>query len=345
MSQPVATRRTISIPRDAHYSRQYTPAARIVGWFAIATLLFTTAVAQAWQRSDSERPKRALPPKWNEDLIDVFFPDAREQLVGERPASLTTGELAEASEDAAPGARTPASSAAAGSGWSGWISAAAIEDEVKANHLALRALVESPVQFKGGGYKQCRTRFSVLAVMLQVAARYDGQVRWQDHAAAMSDQFARAGFNCKVGTDPTYREASLRVQDLEMLVRGERVTAPTPEGERPWHRIADRAPLMRRVDAAFMQRIRPHISGEPGFRAKSEEILHEAQILALLAEIIHQPGYEYSDDEDFQSYARMMRDAAVELTEATRGQDFAQAAEAAIGIETSCVECHDRFRG
>jgi hypothetical protein len=308
-------------------------------------LLVVAAVAHAWQRSGSERPKRALPPKWNEDLIDVFFRDAREQLVGERPASLTTGEVAEATEDAAPEVPTSEASAADGSNWSDWISAAAIEDEVKANHLALRDLVDSPVQFKGGGFKQCRTRFSVLAVILQVAARYDGQVRWQDNAAALSEQFAKAGFNSKVGTDSTYREASLRVQDLEMLVRGERVSAPTPEGERPWHAIADRAPLMRRIDAAFMQRIRPHIAGEPGFRAKSDEILHEAQILALLAEIIHQPGYEYSDDEEVQSYARMMRDAAVELTEATRDQDFAKAAEAAIGIETSCVECHDRFRG
>ena len=105
------------------------------------------------------------------------------------------------------------------------IDAETIETEVKRLSQELTKTVTAPAQFKGGGYKDCRRQFSMLAALFAVAAEYDGDVRWQDAAPTIRNVFAKAGHNCKVGTDQTFQEAVQRKQNLADLVAGNRPKA------------------------------------------------------------------------------------------------------------------------
>ena len=102
--------------------------------------------------------------------------------------------------------------------------------------------VTRPRNSKAAVTKIAAGEFSVLAALFAVAAEYDGDVRWKDAAAALRDVFARAGHNCKVGTDQTFQEATQRKQDLADLISGNRPKSPTPS-ERP---IGARSPIGRR---------------------------------------------------------------------------------------------------
>lgn len=290
---------------------------------------------------DSTEP-RAKPPEWPRDVRAIFFDDAREQLVGSRP---NYGELAtEARQATTTAGGGEKQQSADGYAWSKLVDADTIETEIKRQLAPLQPLVATPATFKGGGYRDCRDRFTWLATLLSVAGDYDDSVRWQETAPALAQLYARAGFNCKVGTDQSFRESQLRVQDLADLVRGGRPDAPEAKPDVGWDRLADRSPLMRRMETCLGEGITPNTSDGRALSKNADDLRHEAQLMALMAEVVMQPGFDYADEETYRTYAIELRDASVALTQAVDLENF-QAARTAIGnMQKACSNCHDEWR-
>ncbi|HEX6963081.1 MAG TPA: hypothetical protein VF175_14525, partial [Lacipirellula sp.] len=196
--------------------------------------------------AEETRPRRAKPPEWSADVLDLFFEDAREHLVGERPASRSNSDAVADSN------RPPSSVSSANSSqpfaWSKLVSGESLESEVKRLVAGLREPLANPTKFKAGGYKDCRAAFSVLAVLFGVIAEHNGDVRWKEDAAGLRDALARAAMNCKTATDQTFSEASQRRTELEDLIRGERLGLEGAAELERWSELAERPLLMQRME-------------------------------------------------------------------------------------------------
>lgn len=284
-------------------------------------------------------PKRAKPPAFPPSVVDAFFPDARQKLQGTRPPRPAEPQ-ASADVPRAPSGTKPADAAG---DWQQAISAEALEDEIKAQQQQLADGLASPVKFKGGGYQQARVQFSLLAVLFAIDAQYGADVRWQRDAAAMRSGLARAGFNCKVGTDASYQEAKARLQDLETVIRGE-APGTTASGEVSWPQIADRPPLMKRLEEAVDGRLGPWTADAAAFSRHREQVAHEAQLVAALANVIGQAGYESADDATYREIVAAMREGALSLRDAAEQNQPAQARQAVGEIKKACGNCHEGFR-
>jgi hypothetical protein len=205
--------------------------------------------------------------------------------------------------------------------------------------------VDVLTSFKGGGYKEARKSFSLLATLFGVIAEYDGPVRWKPQAPGIRDLMARAGFNCKVGTDGSYTEAKLRKSDLEDLVRGGTIKVPGgAEPKAKWGKVSDRPPLMQRMEQAHQQNLAVWTADAGEFKKNTDQILHEAQLLAMIAEVIQREGYEYSDDATYLGYARQMQAAALGVVEAAKEKNFEGARKATGQIGKACSKCHEGYR-
>jgi len=285
--------------------------------------------------------KEARPPKWSRDVRDTFFEDAREKLEGPRPDYAAATHL----DDLA--VVSPAAEGRAGEfAWSKLISADALETEVKRLNQSVAGTVTSPSAFKGGDNEAARRDFSELAVLFAVTAQYDGDARWKDAAAGLRAAFSRAAADAKVGSDDSYREAVARKQDLADLVRGGRPQLPRAEAKvADWSQVAGRSPLMQRLNIAHQERLTKWLANAATFRRNQSDIAHEAQVVAMLADVIHRESFEYWDDETFAEYAGALRDAATDVSAAAATHNFDQA-RAAIGRATkACADCHDGYRG
>jgi hypothetical protein len=287
--------------------------------------------------------KRALPPKFDKTVTDVFFPDAREKLVGPRPEKANrSGPQGAAPES--PADASPKTVDGGAGGWPALISAEAIEDEIKAQHRQLGEAVQNPVKFKGGDYKRARQHLSVLAALFAIAADYGQPIRWQREAGGVRDLLARAGFNCKVGTDASHAEARRRHEDLENLIRGESIEAAPASPEATWNTIADRAPLMKRLEQAHDQGLAPWTANAQEFSRRAERIAHEAQLIAALAAVIQREGYEFADDETYRKYAEAMRAQALAAREAAETSNYERARDAVGELAKACSNCHEGYR-
>lgn len=308
------------------------------------------------QSPSTPRVRRAAPPKFDETIASgIFFKDVfQEGLVGARPGNLgVPAVLAETSKSgAAPS--VPSSVSGAGSSgsestegvfpWSKIISATTIEDAIKSIKLSVDRDVTTPGDFAGKGYKLARRHFTMLAMLFAIAGEYDGPVRWHDDAPAARDAFARTAANCKVGTPQVYNEATQRKAQLQDMVGGARLPAGPASPQADWGQVCDRSPLMQRLEIAQQSNLQPATASKAEFAANSEEILHEAEIVAAIGEVLQKEGMVDADDSDYTGYAEAMKKAALEIVEAVKSNSDEQARKAVGEISKACSQCHENYR-
>jgi Cytochrome C' len=305
-----------------------------------AILLAVVALCASRPVAGAEPPKFARPPKFPPEVQGVFFDDARKELKGERP-DYDHRQNAAAVSSATAGDDT----AAAGFAWSKLIDASTIESEIKRLSTLVEKDATTPTEFKGGGFKLCRRDFSLLAALFAVTGQYDGDARWKEIAPGLREQFARAGYNCKAGSDQTFNEATQRKQEMADLIRGNRPAVPKADVAVEWAHVVDRPPLMQRLNIAQQERLTKWLADPNNFKENHDDVRHEAQLVAMIAEIITRPGFDDADDQQYLGFAHELQQAATDASAAAEKGDYDAARRAVGRAGKACTACHEAFRG
>lgn len=279
-------------------------------------------------------PRRAKPPEWPQEVLDVFLENAHEHLVGERP----TGNAAAVAQ------KSPKTKAVDPSfRWSEIIAADTLTSEVRRLNISLTTNLSKPGKFKGGGNLVCRRDFAMLAVLFSRIAEYDDEVRWQSIAPALASECLSASDACEKGTDESFALANSVKEYLDQLIQGQQPElAPTPGSESA---TADFALLMQRMEYSANESISPRLASKREFRRSKQQLAHESQLLALLALVIEHEDYGYGDDEEYLEFSKMLRESAQLLRRASDEGDYERAREASGNVNQSCSQCHEAFRG
>lgn len=310
----------------------------LAGLFA----LFQVVGAVAQSRSK----RRAKPPKFAPAKVSEYFlKDVFAALAGPRPANLNAPAVAAAPAGGAGAGAGGAAAPAAKGAWKTLISSSTIEDELKQIKLRVDKDVTTPAAFKGKGYQKCRRHFSVAAMLFAIINEYDGDVRFKKSAAAARDSFAKTAANAKVGTTQVYNEAKIRKQELQDLVGGGSVQGKVQEQANAWGKIADRAPLMQRIDEGMKQLVSPALASEAAFKKKTDVLLHEIELLVAVAEVLHKDGMEDADDEDYVAFVKKMKKAGVDARDGVKSNSYEQVRKAIGAANQACDDCHELYRG
>lgn len=308
----------------------------------VMTGLIVAIYAARIELTAAAPPKRARPPKFPDSVKEAFFTDARKQLVGPRPETKSAAPKSDAQQ---PGGIVGShGELASRRAWSELISAEALEDEIKAQQIALGASLQNPTKFKAGEYQKAHMHFSMLAALFAIDSQYGQSVRWWREAASVCDLMGRGAAICKIGTDAAYKEAKSRADDLETLVRGGSIAPRESTSKLDWPKIAERGPLMKRLEVAHEQGLLPGVAAAASFANSADKLSHEAQLIAALADVIMREGYEFSDDETYGEYAQAMQTGALEVRAGVEQKDFQRARNGVESIGRACRNCHEGFR-
>ena len=309
----------------------------------VVCLPVTLVAAKARSEKKSKTFKTAPPPKFTDDVRSTFFDDAREKLGPGQPGGVVASAVPKAG---GPGDEGEAASAPSGdAAWSKIIAASTLEDEIKAQTTSLAEVTKTPSVFKGGGNHVARVHYTELAMLFGVVSQYDGDVRWKKDALGLRDIFRRAGVNCKVGTDNSYKEAHQRSDDLAQLITGGKIEMAKPDPDAKWADVANRPPLMQRMGKeGYDPKIKAWTSDKGEFSKNRNALLEEAQIVAVIAHLIQDPSYEFADDSTYLEYAKDLEKQALEIVEAVKGDDLARAQKAAGQLNKACSACHEGYR-
>jgi hypothetical protein len=313
-----------------------------------------TTTQNTSQKPDAiPRPvKRARRPTLDKkDFAGMYFDNLFEEgLVGERP---TIAELGAAQPRMATGGSKPPAATGSnagdeaapneGSGWSSIIGPEVLENEIKRVQIALEAQITTPVQFQTD-YLNVRDTFSMLSMWMAIIRDYEGSVRWQDQAAVAQATFARTAANCRVGSDAAYNSARAAQDKLRELVRGGSFdSTEKPEEDFEWVGAVDRNPIMRRLQAS-LDRLKQHVGSKDAFESESEEVLHDANLIAAMARVLADETMDGGDDEDYVSLVDVMLESAKGTADAVKLNNYDLSSTAVNQIEQSCNDCHAEYR-
>ena len=310
--------------------------------------LVTAVLCVAWPdctRAETQQgpQKRVKPPVWSQDVLDEFFPDAREALVGDRPAKSKSTVAPNDAEGRVEGAARNGNDGPAA--WSQLIDSETLAAEVKRLSASLREPLANSAKFKSGGFKACRSDFNDLAILFAVIAEFDGDVRWKEEAPSLRDRFSAAARNCTAGTDQAFAEAAELKTNLEDLVRGERLGGQPAAAPSKWSDFVDRPLLMKRMERALQDQVSPALANSKEFAKRTAGVRQEAEVLGMLAAIIDREEFDYWDDEAFQDQSDALRDATHELRRAAGEGNYEVVRAAAGRAGQSCSACHEGYRG
>jgi hypothetical protein len=275
----------------------------------------------------------ARPPEFPPKVKDVFFDDARKALSGSPP----TDDIATQSA-AQEKSRDDQSSAT----WKELIDADALTTEVKQITNRVAALAGKPGQFKAAGHEDCRRELSLLAALFSVIREYPEEIRWQKSARSLENSCLRAAASCAEGSVESLATVRETLLQLENLLRGQPVTGDTATDEAS---VPELPPLMQHMEYMLQEELPPLLGKQVEFRKQTAAVAQQAQLLAMLSQVIRRQEYGYADDEAYQSHADKLRDEAKQLRAAAGSEDFAKAVEAAASVSRACADCHGDYRG
>jgi hypothetical protein len=319
--------------------------AGLLSGLCLAAALWQLGIVSAAPTLRGAKPKRAYktapPPKFDQTTLDVFFDDARQEVGPGQPG----GAVAAAPVGPAPDSGEPDSGATSGGfAWSKLISAGTLEDEVKSQLSPLTDATKNPSAFATAN-TAARGHFTELALLFGVIAEYDADVRFKRDAADLKTMFGRAAANSKVSGDNAFKQAQKASQDLADLIAGGKVAAPKADPDATWAQLVNRPPLMARMGKeGFDPRIKAWTSDKGEFTRNRDELLKEAQLVAIIAHVMQDASYEFGDDETYLEYAKGLEQQAAEIAEAVKADSFERAQKAAGQLNKACVTCHEGYR-
>jgi Cytochrome C' len=274
----------------------------------------------------------AQPPTWTDDVTGVFFDDARKALSGEPPTARPTF-------DGPVDTNLARSNAAI---WPELITAEAIESAVKSSIIRAASTVKQPARFTAGLHSDCRRELTLLGTLFGVISDYPIEVRWKSAAPQYEQLCLRTAEACATGSTESLMAATRTLTALDDLLRGQ-ASSDAPVGDEP--ATAEFAPLMQHMELLVQSQLADKLLTPTVFRRQGRAVSENAQLLAMLSQVIRGEAYGYGDDDAYRGHADRLRDAARQLTEAVVGEDFQKATQASAAIGKACVDCHADYRG
>ena len=316
--------------------------------FSVVFVISQVALAMPLQE-DKKKPKRVKRPKIekkNSSFFDNVFKDA---LVGDRPKPATAAEIAakkntaSSTGNADTGTGSTASSGGSGK-WSKYISAEAIQSELKSLSNLMNTHVTSPGKFKSGGNREVRQVASMAAVMFGVIAEFDGDVKWKDIAAGARDAFAQCAQSSSTTSSQAYNQAKNRKEDLMQILSGGPFKPPVkPSEDFEWASVADVSELMKRLKISYREKIKPWVASESDYKDNFDDLMQEAAIVAVIGEVLKKESMENADNDDYVEFSDALRDGAAMIMQSAAAKDHGMAVKGAGMIDQSCQNCHGEY--
>ena len=292
-------------------------------------------------QSSVAQQRRAPKPTFDPVVVsDVFFPSLESAFEGPPPSVAALRQRA-AEIQVAAGRDDKAIDTG---GWPKLVSAETLEAEVKNLRLHYDSIIGTPGDFKSGGYQKVRVDLSALATLFGVINEYPTDVRFKKDAPAARDLIAAAAANSSSGTTQAYNEVKLRQADLGDLVSGTGITVvKKPDDANDWSMIADRTPLMEYTERVI-ERLEENAFDAEAVEQEADAVRRDAELLAMLGEVITREGMDDADDEAYCDFSRAMSEVAGRVVSAMRASDYEAAVEASESIRESCDNCHADYR-
>ncbi len=191
--------------------------------------------------------------------------------------------------------------------------------------------------------KAINSEAHLTAMLAALVAAHPDAGGWKGSAAEIEASALELAHSAETKGARTFRAAQeFQKKIAERIGQGASGAAAEPAASAEptdWAALGKLADAMKQVDRSY-KFIRGSMSNAKAFQDKADGVRHEAAMLLTIAEIA--PAFRA--EKDFAELSAGMHDAARSEIEAVDSGDFDKAKQANTAINTSCQNCHNRYR-
>ena len=285
--------------------------------------------------------------KWIGDVPrDIYFEDPLSVAADRRPvgAAAIAGDPMSvpavkpaATDKSAAGEKPPATAAA--DNWKSVIGIEPLKTEIKAIRNTLTGHLQNVGKFNSG-LTEIPQRGATLAVLAAVAGAHSEDVSWKKNAKFVRDLASQMLAEKLARGRKSFDQVKSPFETIvEILDGGSPAELPESKDQAAFSDVADFGYLMQRIDRGFKW-IQGNARDEESYKENAAKVRHEATVLGVLARVIKEEGYGWSDDEDFLKHADSMLDACLAAEKSVAAETFAEYDKAITKIDQLCTQCH-----
>lgn len=322
---------------DVHFHR--------LGFVAVMGVILTLPVAG--EDSTSGKAGQKGRKYVNKIPYDVFF-DNPLQVVNENKGTVAQAPSAVEKPTENKAAPMPAESPAAptassgGSGWKDLIPMEELQSEVKAVRNSLTKAISNQGQFNKD-FKFVAIDGAELAAIAGIVQEHSESVSWKEKAHFVRDFSAQLNQSAAGMGKDNFDKTKAAFQKLNSVFEG---SIPADAGAipttRPFNETANRKGLMKRIEKA-KDWLKQDVNSEAKFKSMSDQIQHEAAIISALGTVITKTGYDYTENDDYQGWAKALIDGAREAAAASKEESYDRFKQSIDKINKSCTDCHGSY--
>lgn len=214
-----------------------------------------------------------------------------------------------------------------------------LQGEVKSIRNRLTNSLKTQGQYRQN-FKSIAIDGFEIAALAAIASEHRDAAGWKNNARYVREFGSQIGQSSAGMSKEDFEKTKSAFQRLSSVLDG---SIPDDAGDVPsarsFHEVASRKELMKRIERA-RDWLQKDVVSEAKLKSMSDSVQREAAILAALATVVTTNGYEYTDNDDYQNFARQLVEGAREAAEAGRESVFAKFKRAVEKINKSCTDCH-----
>ncbi len=217
-----------------------------------------------------------------------------------------------------------------------------LQGEIKTIRNSLTKSMSNQGQFNQS-FKSIAIDGAELAALAGIVQEHHDSLGWKDKAQFVRDFGAQLNLAAVGLGKENFDKTKSAFQKLSSVLDG---SIPADAGEipttRPFHETASRKGLMKRIERA-KDWLKQDVNSEAKFKSMTDQIRREAAILAALTTVITTTGYDYTENDDYQTYAKSLIDGAQEASVATKDESYEKFRQAIDKVNKSCTDCHGTY--
>ena len=216
-------------------------------------------------------------------------------------------------------------------------------EAVKVARSELNASLQGIPKFNMG-LESIRMNSALIGMLAVIVAEHPEAANWKDKAKFIRDLcYKIQGTATEKGSGPHKATQELFEQITGILDGGKPPTMDSADSV-PYSETADRADMMKIIDKT-MNDLKSNIGDAKRMKDQGGEVTRQLSVMHALGVMMGDLSYDQADNPEYQGYTKNFIDGAAAGVEAVKSDKFEDFQGALSKMNTSCSECHPKFRG
>lgn len=251
--------------------------------------------------------------------------------------------MAEPADGGNPPAEAPPTAAGSKTDWAKVMPMETVLEAVKVARTEVNANLQGIPKYNTG-IDSIRMNTALIGMLAMIVAEHPEAANWKDKAKFIRDLCYKIQATASEKGSGPFKATQEVFEQITGMLDGGKPPEMTSADTVPYVEVADRADMMKIIDKS-MNDLRSNIGDAKRMKDRGPDVIRQLSILHALGVMMGDLSYDQTDDPEYQAFTKLYLEGAAAGVEAVKSDKFEDFQGALSKMNTSCSECHPKFRG